>query len=354
MLTSAPMRGTRRERTVRAALSLAVVAAAALHCVPSRAQAEDELAAARKLFTEAVADQDARHYDAALEKFRRVAAVRNTANVRYRIASCLEGLGRLAEALGGYQEAARLGEADRSAAEVVRAASERAGQLDRVVPRLVLVVPADAPPGTEVRVDDTLIGAAALADALPVDPGHHTIAATAPGDLPFRTGVTLAEGSRVSISVTLLPATSPPPLDASTPDAPASVGVPPPPTPETPVGHGAPAGAWVAFGLGGAFAAGAIVSLVLREDNLHTLDHDCAPAGSGKVSCPQSLSGPVDAASNAARVEGPLGIGLAAGAAVAAGVGVWLLVSAPGDGVRVTPVVTQRGGMVVVGGPLGR
>jgi hypothetical protein len=348
------MLGRRGDRSVRTAVALAALAVAALRCAPCRAQTEEELAAARRLFTEAVADQEAKRYDTALDKFRRVAAVKNTANVRYRIASCLDGLGRLAEALGGYQEVVRLGETDRSAAEAVQAASTRAGQLDRVVPRLVLVVPQDAPPGTQVRVDDALVETSALARALPLDPGHHTIAADAPGDVPFRTGVTLAEGSHVSISVTLLPEGTPAsPPDGSAPIAP-SASAPAPSPPEASHPPGTPAGAWVAFGLGGALAAGAVVSFVLRQDNLHTLSNDCGATVDGKVSCPQSLSGPVDSASSAARLEGPLGIGLTAGAVAAVGVGVWLLVAAPGDGVRVTPVVTQRGGMLMLGGPLGR
>jgi hypothetical protein len=349
------MRGGSGDRSVRTTIALALVAAAALRCAPCTAQTDEELAAARKLFTEAVADQDAKRYDTALEKFRRVASVKKTANVTFRIASCLDGLGHLAEAFVVYQEAVHLGETDRSAVEVVQAASVRAGQLDHVVPRLTVVVPADAPPGTEVRVDDALVETSSLTHALPLDPGHHTIAASAPGDVPFRTGVTLAEGSHVSISVTLQPegtAAPPPAADGSTPTTTATTSAPPPVPSVEPPQHGAPAGAWVAFGLGGALAAGAVVSLVLQLNDLHTLDHDCTTIGSGKVSCPRSLSDTVTSAGNAARVEGPLAIGLAAGAAVAAGVGVWLLVSSPRDGVRVTPVVTQRGGMLMLGGPL--
>ena len=62
----------------------------------------------------------------------------------------------------------------------------------------------------------------------------------------------------------------------------------------------------------------------------------------------------MNSAHDAAAVEGPLGIGLAAGAVLAGGIGVWLLASAHADGVRVAPVVTQTGGMLVLGGSLGR
>jgi hypothetical protein len=349
------MLGMRSGRRGRAARPFAVAAVAAwiLSTTPCHAQTEEELASARRLFTEAVTDQDARRYDSALEKFRRVAAVRNTANVRYRIASCLDALGRLAEAMGDYEQAARLGETDRSAVDAVRAASTRAAQLDRIVPRLVLVLPPDAPPQTEVRVDDVLVGAADLRDALPLDPGHHTIVATAPGDAPFRAGVTLPEGGRVSISVTLEPAAPPGPEPPAPPQAASTtVATSPLAPPDRTTGRHAPAGAWVAMGLGGALAVGSVVSFVLRASNLSTMNRDCTTAGAG-LSCPQSRQAEVSSARNAAQVEGPLGIGLAASAVVAAGLGVWLWTTASGD-LRVTPVVTPTGATLVVGGALGR
>ena len=143
-------------RSIRRGIALAIVSAAVLRAGEARTQTEDGLAAARKLFTEAVADEDAKLYGKALEKFRRVAAVKDTANVHYRVASCLEGLGRRAEALASYQAAQRLGGGDPAAAEVVHAAAERAQLLDRALPRLAVLVPPDAPPGTQVRVDDKL------------------------------------------------------------------------------------------------------------------------------------------------------------------------------------------------------
>jgi hypothetical protein len=104
-----------------------------------------------------------------------------------------------------------------------------------------------------------------------------------------------------------------------------------------------------------------VVSFVLRSSNLSTLDRDCTTGSDGKLSCPARLTGEVNDARNAAKVEGPLGIGLAAGAAVSLGVGIWLMASNPSDapqqaarGVHVSPVVSQRGGMLVVSGPLER
>src|SRR5579884_3152182 len=130
----------RAARSLRRGIALGLVAFVVARAVPAFAQSPDDLAAARRLFGEAVADEDAKRYDTALDKFQRVAAVRETANVRYRIASCLEALGRRAEALAGYEAAQQLGASERGAADVVRAAADHAARLDRIVPRLAIVL----------------------------------------------------------------------------------------------------------------------------------------------------------------------------------------------------------------------
>ena len=338
-------------RSIQRGVAVAALALSALSTRPAGAQApatDEDLAAARRLFTDAVADEDAKRFDTALDKFRHVQAVKDTANVRYRIATCLEALGRRAEALASFQRAVKLGEGDRGSAEVVRASAERASQLDRVVPRLAIVLPPDAPPGTQVRVDDAPAEAAAPGEGVPLEPGAHTITATAAGYVPFRTGVTLPEGGRVSITVVLVPVAPPPSASAATSSPP----VPTEPPPDTGSG-GAPAGAWLAAGLGAALAAGSVVSFVLRQSNLNTINKYCAVTG-GSASCPQSHQGEVQSAHDAAAVQGPLAIGLAVGAGVAAGAAVWLFVAPRSKGVTVSPVVSQQGGMLVVGGPFER
>lgn len=349
------MRGA---RALRRGLVLATVAMAALRAVPAAAQTEADLTAARQLFSDALSDQNAHRYDAALDEFQRVAAVKDTANVRYRIATCLEALGRRAEALTNYEQAIKLGEAEKAAGAVVSAASAKAAELDRTVPRLAIVVPPDAPSGTEVRVDDSPIDRTALGDPLPLDPGHHTIAATAPGRTPFQTGVTLPEGGRMSITVTLEPLPSPatmtPTAAASAAPSPAPASVPVAP-PDTTAGR-TPTGAYVLLGAGGVLAVGSIVSLLLRQSNLNTLSNDCKTLASGSLSCPQARAGEVNDARHGAQIEGPLGLGLAGGAVVALGAGIWMIATshpaAPSAGVRVAPVLTNTGGLLVVGGAL--
>jgi hypothetical protein len=342
--------------SARGTVCLGLAVALLLQAIPGLPQTDDELAAARKAFGQALADEAAGRYDTALEGFQRVDAVKDTANVRYRMATCLEALGRRAEALSNYQAAVRLAEGDKTAAEAARASAARIEQLDRIIPRLTVVVPPDAPPDTEVRIDDLPVGGDALRNPIPLDPGHHTIAANALGKAPYRTGVTLPEGGAVSITVALQPLV-PAVADAGAADA--DAGAPerqPPPAPErtSPLTIGL-------LGLGGALAIGSVVSFVLRGSSVGTITKDCPQyAMDGKLSCPNDAA-TMDAVNNArssALTEQTLGWGLAAGAAAAIGAGLWLALkprptSAP-NGVGIAPVISQSGGMLIVSGPLSR
>jgi len=336
-------------RATAIGLALSLLVCQVVRTAPAAAQSADQLDTARKLFADAVADEDAKRFDTALEKFQRVAAVKDTANVRFRIASCLEALGRRAEALSNYEASVKLAEQEKASPDVMRAAREHAADLERVVPRLSVVLPADAPATTEVRIDDAPVDRSALAGGLPLDVGHHTIRATAPGDSPFETAVTLPEGGHVSISVTLTPVAPPAgPLGGQTlgqgPPVPPGDGEKNPPA----ATHPSHVGAWIAIGVGGALAVGSVVSFVLRQSNLGTIDHDCS--GSGTLQCPTSRESEVTDARNAAQWQGPLAIGLAAGAVVGLGIGAWLLATTPSQSVSVGPAFLRDGGLLVVRG----
>jgi hypothetical protein len=331
----------------RALAVLGAMACMAVPIGPAMAQSDEALAAARTTFAEGVADEDAKRYEAALGEFRRVAAVRETANVRYRMASCLDALGRRADALASYETAVRMGEGDAASADAVRVSRERAAELDRIVAWLTISFTSTPPAGSELRVDDAPVDSKALGDAIRLDPGHHVITATAPGAAPFHTGVTLLEGSRLSLAVELAPFSPGESMASNSPSA-------------TTAARPAPVGGYVALGLGGALAVGSVVSFVLRASSLSTLDKDCTSETGDTLMCRQSRASDVNGAHNAAQVEGPLGIGLGLGAALAAGVGIWLFMTASPDGtpssphqsVRLRPMLVSHGGGIVLSGHL--
>jgi hypothetical protein len=94
---------------------------------------------------------------------------------------------------------------------------------------------------------------------------------------------------------------------------------------------------------------GSVVSFVLRASNLSTLDGDCTTLPNGALSCPPSRKDTDQSAHDAAQVEGPLGIGLAAGAVVSLGIGAWLFASSPSSSSSAIEVLPAGPGFVVRG-----
>jgi hypothetical protein len=337
----------------QAIAALFAVSAIDLSAVCAAAQTADALAAARRVFAQGLEDEDAKRYEVALDEFQQVAKVKETSNVRYRIASCLDALGRLAEALLNYNVATRLGANDPAAGDTVHAARTRAAQLDVVVPRLTLGLPTPSPPNLHVLIDEVPVDPDALGGPLLLDAGHHSIAATATGTSAFRTSMTLPEGSRASIAIEL------PPL-ARWADQSERAESPHAEAPERGRSGAHAAATYLALGAGAVLGAGAIVSLVLRGSNLATLHRDCGDEIAGRLSCPLSDASVVNAARGAAQVEGPLAIGLGAGSAVSVGLGVWWALrgasldgaSPPSRGLRATPLFSGHVGEIVIDGAL--
>jgi hypothetical protein len=309
----------------------------------------DELAAARALFGEALRDEEKNHFAAALEKFQRVAAVKETPPVRYRIGTCYEGLGRRAQAFASYQATVRLGESEPQSSDVVQAARARMDALSKRVARLTLTLASDAPPEAEVRIDGENVGA--LRDAVPLEPGSHVVTASAPGRAPFRSELTLYEGAEASLAI---------PLDSAAPPAQTT------PVAETRTqtqavhdrgsGELVPASSWrtlgwVAVAGGGALLVGSTVVLLVRHGDIAALNNDCPPpTGICRVgSNPDDLT----ATRSRALAEGPIGVTLGAVGLVAAGLGVYLLVtSSPSASANagIAPVALRDGGAIAAWG----
>lgn len=303
---------------------------------PASAQTEEELAAARALFREAVKDEDRGRFDVALEKFQRVQRTRDTAAVRFHLGACEEGLGRLAQALASYQGAVAAATTEKGQEEVSSAARARIDALWKRVPQLTVHVTGAAPQSVDLRIDDRAIEPARWAKPIPVDPGAHIITATAPNATPFRTQVSLTEAGHVSITI---------PLDRPG-AATTAAGAPTAGTAGQSGDNGSGSGessagatgadskdsssttrtvtAWALVGTGGAAAIAGAVCLIVRADNIATLNRTC-PGGV----CPSDSRESVESLRDQAVTLGPLGAGLIIGGVVAAGVGAALLWTAP-------------------------
>jgi hypothetical protein len=142
----------------------------------------------------------------ACESFARSFDEDPSASTSVKIARCREHEGRAASALLEYQRAlslvARIGQPER--ARAMQALIERAiAEVEPRVPRVRLQV-SPAPGNLEVRIDGRRVEAP-LAGPLPLDPGEHEIAVSAPGHRGAAERVTLAPGEARALVLALTP-----------------------------------------------------------------------------------------------------------------------------------------------------
>ncbi|MFW5741146.1 MAG: tetratricopeptide repeat protein, partial [Myxococcota bacterium] len=134
----------RRHMHIKRIIARACFASAlALSCfgVTDLAQAgpsQAELREARATFRAALALEAAGDFKAALVKFREVAEVRQTSQVMFHIAVCLEKLGRWTEALGTYRMAIDRA-TEEGAEDVVSSADEARKSLEARMPKIQVV-----------------------------------------------------------------------------------------------------------------------------------------------------------------------------------------------------------------------
>jgi hypothetical protein len=275
---------------------------------PSVASAQD-LEAARKAFTAAFAEESAGHYSEALEKFLEVQRVRDTASVRYRIASCLEALGKLERAREAYLAIEQVARAED--AEVVTSSKAKAKELEGRLGELSLRIDGDGPEG-RAAVDGTDLPLTGGGATVFLMPGEHRVTFEPRGEPPMVTPITLEGGRRTVLVLNRrgTPATAPLP-----PKRPTEPVVPPPKStgPST-VGV-------VGVVVGAALVAGAVVSFVLRESAISSIEADC-PNGA----CPRSKEGDVTSARSRAQALLPVGAVMGVAGGLALGGGVYFLV----------------------------
>lgn len=233
---------------------MALGVASALGGTPVQAQTAEELAAARQVFGEGKALEGKGQWAPALEKFKKVAMVKMTPQVRFHIALCEENLGRMVSAIKGFElafEDAKL--AGSSAAEVEKLAPDRAAALRNRVGKLRVEVTGRLI-DSRITLDDTALGAKELGTDLPVDPGAHVVEVRDKnGKSTFKKELTVAEKASEKIEV--------PVDDKAAPPAPTATEAPPPPPPSrVPV--------YVAGGLGAAAFAVSAVFFVLRGNTI--------------------------------------------------------------------------------------
>jgi hypothetical protein len=279
----------------------------------------DELATGRRLFAEALDDEDHRRFSAALDKYRRVLQIRDTTAIRYRMGISFEALGKITQAVEAYGAAVRLGTANATDAELVRASQARLDALEPKVAHLAIRVSPSAGSDADVRVDDAPIQSDATRD-IRLDPGPHVVTVTASGGRTSRAEVVLSEGGRAEIPIT---------LESS------------PPTDVRRGGSSLRTIAVVTGAAGGVLAAAGLVVLALRSSAISELEEAC-PQGN----CPASREQDLRATRDRAVMQGPLGGALIGAGALAIGAGIVLFTLGRDEtknGMRVVPGATTSG-----------
>ncbi len=255
----------------RRSLTLAVVLCAALGmpCAargqeppPPKEPTAEEIAAAHELWDAGMAYERQSKWDEALEKFDKVAAVKMTAQVRYHIALCREHLGRLVDALNGYELALQEARAAK-AREVIDNAPPRIEALRGRVGKLYIRVKGVIR-SSQITLDGKPIALALLDTGIPVDPGKHGVWAKRGKKIVDHRTFEVAEGDTANVQLVVNDPEAEP-VDRPPRDEPKKPPVKPP----------SRIPAYVVGGAGVAMLIGSAVFLGLRQATIATIQDSC-------------------------------------------------------------------------------
>jgi hypothetical protein len=344
----------------RAVLSLvAVLASVTLPVAVPRiafAQASpQDQAVAQSLYDEAKRLMAAEKWSDACPKLEESQRLDPTPVTEFYLADCYERAGRTASAWTTFLDLAATEHKNGGAksADRERVARDRAKALEPKLTQLVIdVPPAARVAGLVVKRDGEVVREGQWGTPLAVDPGKHTVEASAPGKLPWTTSQDVqSPGASTTVHVEALadpPVTAPPVTPGPAPTQPgAALGSAP--GADTGAGGSSPlktVGLIVGgVGVAGLVAGGIFGALALSKNSAANSGHCGGSLGSANQCDATGVSDRSDAVSfgNVATIAFIAGGVLAAG-----GVTLWLV--APSGHVQVAPAVGQNGGGLLLRG----
>jgi hypothetical protein len=205
--------------TVKHRLLVMIACALAIPSVPARAAAQtNDTALAAQLFTDARTLMRKGDYAEASKRLTESARLDPRVGTFANLAECDEKLGHPAAARGNWQQALNLAQSTHD--DRIHAVQEQFERLDRIVPKLQLSAAAPLAETFLVSIDNVSLGPGAIGTLLPIDPGVHSIAASAPGKKTWTT--TLQAGSNGAVAAILIPALEDDPSAARIAIAPSS------------------------------------------------------------------------------------------------------------------------------------
>jgi hypothetical protein len=322
-----------RERICLVAASASVLVFCA---AKARAQGGGDTAAARVLFNEGRKLASQGKYDQACPKFEESLRVDFGIGTQFNLADCWEHIGRTASAWAAFLDVAgsarTAGQGDRE-----RVARGRASALEPKLSRMIIEIPSPMA-GLDVKRDGTQVGQASWGTPMPIDPGAHEVAVTAPGRKTWTSRVTIAAGASVKVAV---PALEEQPGVGPAAEGPATAPAEPAPDPDT-TPKSSPAQRTIGLVVGGLGVVGVGVGIAFMTKYGTKNDEAKAVCEDRPTSCPQSEITRRDGLRDEAVADRTAAyIGLGAGGVALVG-GVILYLTAPKasrSGFRAGPLV---------------
>jgi hypothetical protein len=260
-----------------------------------------ETAAARALAVEGLKLAQANNCVEAVPKLERAEKLYHSTFVAIRLGECYVSVGKLVEGTELLRKSLREPQPTEPTPALAKALERAQKTVDLAKPRIAgLTVKVAAAQDMVVKIDGVVVPSALVDTEVPTDPGEHSVEVTAPGFLKSGTRLSMGEGEKKSVTLTLtrdpnaVSASSVDPSEARpteptapAPAAPPSVSAPPPAVERAPN----LTGAYVAWGLGAAALATGGVLGVLTMQKHSDLEGDCE---SGV--CPVERQGDLDSA----------------------------------------------------------
>ncbi|MEJ7727917.1 MAG: carboxypeptidase-like regulatory domain-containing protein [Polyangiaceae bacterium] len=274
-MSNRPFPSPRRFRAGCIALALA-----ALVPQPAHAQSDEDRATARKLSFEAATALEAKEYAGAAEKFARADALFHAPTLTLGLARAQVGLGKLVAAQESYQRIVREGVpagGNKQFEDAVKDATRELAALEPRVPWVTVQVTGGS--NVSVTLDNNPLNAAALGVKRAIDPGQHTLRATAAGFRAAERPFTMAEGQAETVTLTLEPEAA---AGAANPVPAGAIAVPPAGGDTTTASKGGSPMKLIGFialgvGAAGLIGGGITGGLAISEHSL--LDRDCDSDG---------------------------------------------------------------------------
>jgi hypothetical protein len=249
---------------------------------PSYAQSAEDKATATALFEQARALASGGKYAEACPKFAESLRLQPGLGTMLWLADCYESNGQTASAWAQFKEASSLAALRHDKREEV--ARTRVAALEGKLVRLNIVVPSEsAMDELSIERDGDAVPKAQWGLELPIDPGEHTIRASAPGMAAWTTTVRLATPGPTTVTVpSLQPAVVPPAVGSAPPvEAPDAVPAPPRGAMQRTLGLVSAGAGLVGIGLGTYFGLHAKSTYDASNTGGHCIDNVCDVTGDG-------------------------------------------------------------------------